>query len=300
MTTHREETGIIVKVLGGIYTVETSDGFFDCAARGVFRSMGISPCAGDSVRLAKEAGSFVIDEILPRKNAVIRPPLANLDCLVFVNSVCAPEPNLFLLDRFIAVAEYKGITPVIVFTKTDLDSPLPFSEIYRKAGFPVFELCALTGEGGEALAQLLDQPSKISAFTGNTGVGKSSLLNAIFGNLALNTGEVSRKLGRGKHTTRHVELFSTPRGGYVADTPGFSTFEIEKYSLIRKESLAGCFREFTPFTDGCRFHDCAHVCELGCAVIEAVRDGIVPAQRHESYVKMYEEAKRIKEWEHKA
>ena len=284
-------SGIIIKCLGGLYTVESPDGIYECKARGVFRNRGISPCVGD--RVVTEDG--VITEIAPRRNCIIRPPLANLDQLIFIVSTCEPGPNYLILDKFIAIAEYKGITPVVVITKTDLGDSRPIHEIYGGIGIDVAEVRYDDEASVEAVRKLLS--GRISAFTGNSGAGKSTLLNAVDPSLSIATGEISRKLGRGRHTTRHAELYKLSGGGYIADTPGFSTFETNRYDIIRKEELAGCFREFEPFTEDCRFRDCAHLCEKGCAVVAAVERGEISQSRHESYKTMYEEAKQLKEWE---
>ena len=234
---------------------------------------------------------------MPRKSQIIRPPLANLDVLVFVSSVCEPKPNLLLLDEFIAIAEYKKILPIVVFTKIDKQDSSQYAQIYTKAGLTVFEVNNITGEGSDSVKSFLQ--GKLSAFTGNTGVGKSSLLNRIFPELDLATNEISEKLGRGKHTTRHVELFKMPEGGYIADTPGFSSFETNRYEIIFKDELKDCFREFAPYEGKCRFPDCAHTSDKGCAVLRAVEEGLIARSRHQSYLEMYEEAKQLKEWEHK-
>ena len=283
--------GIITKCLGGLYTVESPDGIYECKARGVFRNRGVSPCVGDTVTLT----DGVIAEIDERRNCIIRPPLANLDQLIFVVSTCSPVPNYLILDKFIAIAEYKNITPVVVITKTDLGDSRPVREIYGSIGIDVFEVNYEVPETVEAVRNMLS--GKVSAFTGNSGAGKSTLLNAVDPTLDIPTAEISRKLGRGRHTTRHAELYKLAGGGYIADTPGFSTFETNRYDIIRKEELAGCFREFSEFTDGCQFKDCAHICEKGCAVVEAVNRGAIPKSRHESYCTMYDEAKQLKEWE---
>ncbi len=284
-------SGIITKCLGGLYTVESPDGIYECKARGIFRNKGISPCAGDGVKL--ENG--VISEILPRKNSIIRPPLANLDQLIFVVSTCSPAPNYLILDKFIAIAEYKGITPIVVITKTDLGDSSEICDIYGNIGIDVISVDYDSPETVDTVRKML--AGKISAFTGNSGAGKSTLLNAVDSSLNIPTGEISRKLGRGRHTTRHAELYKLSDGGYIADTPGFSTFETNRYDIIRKEELAGCFREMDEYIGQCRFSDCAHVCEKGCAVVEAVEEGKISRSRHESYKTMYEEAKQIKEWE---
>lgn len=287
--------GLITKVLGGLYTVETVGGTIECTARGIFRNKGISPVCGDFVSLDEDNGSYAISSISERRNLLIRPPLANLDQLVFVVSTCEPSPNFTIIDKFIAISEFKKIKPVIVITKVDLDNSNLIHLVYDKCGISVFNVDNTTGEGSEEVKKVLE--GNFSAFTGNTGVGKSSLLNNIFPDLTLATNEISKKLGRGKHTTRHVELYKFGENSYVADTPGFSTFDTNRYDIILKEQLADCFCEFRPFVDKCRFADCSHTKEKGCAVIEAVNQGIISQSRHNSYVEMYEEAKQIKEWE---
>lgn len=284
-------SGIILKCLGGLYTVKSPDSIFECKARGIFRKTGISPSVGDNVTL--ENG--VISEIGERKNFLIRPPLANLDMIIFIVSTVSPSPNFLILDKFIAIAEYKKIEPVVIITKTDLGDSKPIREVYEAIGIRVLEIDYGDENSVQAVRELLR--GKISAFTGNSGAGKSTLLNAVDPTLNIPTGEISKKLGRGKHTTRHAELYELADGGYIADTPGFSTFETNRYDIIRKEELAGCFREFDGLTENCRFRDCSHTCEKGCAVIDAVNGGIIPKIRHESYCAMYDEAKLLKEWE---
>lgn len=285
------KSGIITKCLGGLYTVESPDGIYSCKARGVFRSKGISPCVGDSVEFQDE----VITAVAERRNCIIRPPLANLDQLIFIVSTCDPAPNYLLLDKFIAIAEYKGIKPVVAVTKTDLGSSSEITSIYGNIGIDVLEIDYNNSSTIEAVKNVL--AGKISAFTGNSGAGKSTLLNAVDPTLDIPTAEISKKLGRGRHTTRHAELYRLETGGYIADTPGFSTFETNRYDIIRKEELAGCFLEMADFTDKCRFKDCSHTCEKGCAVLGAVSEGIIPRSRHTSYCAMYDEAKQLKEWE---
>lgn len=285
------KSGIITKCLGGLYTVETPDGIYECKARGIFRNRGISPYVGDSIELS----NGVITKILDRKNCIIRPPLANLDQLVFIVSTCNPSPNYMILDKFIAIAEYKGITPVVVITKTDLGESEEIKKIYRNIGIDVFEIDYNKPETVEAVKELFT--GKVSALTGNSGAGKSTLLNAVDPSLNIPTAEISKKLGRGKHTTRHSQLYKLKDGGYIADTAGFSTFDTNSYEIIRKEELADCFREFREYKENCRFRDCSHTCEKGCEVIEALSQGKISASRHESYCTMYEEAKQLKEWE---
>ncbi|MCQ2490426.1 MAG: ribosome small subunit-dependent GTPase A [Ruminococcus sp.] len=286
-----ETSGIIIKCLGGLYTVESPDGILECKARGVFRSKGISPAVGDSVTVS----GGVITAIGERRNYLIRPPLANLDRILFVVSTVSPSPNFLLLDKFIAIAEFKGIEPVVVITKTDLCDGRSVREVYDTIGIKTVEVDYSDEASVQQVRELLN--GKISAFTGNSGAGKSTLLNAVDPTLNIATGEISKKLGRGRHTTRHAELYKLAGGGYIADTPGFSTFETNRYDIIRKEELAGCFREFSEFTDNCLFRDCSHTCEKGCAVTAAVAEGKIPKSRHESYCAMFDEAKQLKEWE---
>lgn len=289
---------IVIRSLGGSYTVEAPEGIYECSARGIFRKKGISPVCGDDVEISFEQdGSAVIEKIYERRSFIVRPPLANLDMLVLVSSTVDPRPNTLIIDKLTAIAEYKGIKPVIVFTKIDRTEPGELTEVYRKCGFDVYEIDNTTGEGSAELAAVLT--GKLCAFTGNTGVGKSSLLNNIFPGIDIKTGETSKKLGRGRHTTRHVELYKLPEGGYVADTPGFSSFDTNRYDIIFKDKLAACFPEFEKYEGKCRFPDCAHIKEKGCAVIEAVKQGEIPHSRHESYLLMYEEASKLKEWEFK-
>lgn len=285
--------GIIIKAVGGLYTVESPCGLTECKARGIFRKKGITPLVGDNVIVSAE--QKVIEQVLPRKNSLIRPPLANLDQLVFVISMRSPSPNLTLLDKFIAVCEYKNIIPLIALTKVDLDSYEKIYDIYSGIGIKVIVIDYTRENPVEEIARELYD--KISAFTGNTGVGKSTLLNAIDDTLNIATGEISRKLGRGRHTTRHAQLYKLKYGGYIADTPGFSTFETNQYDIIKKDELSDCFREFAQYKDNCRFRDCSHTKEKGCAVIEAVENGEISRSRHTSYCEMYEEAKQIKDWE---
>lgn len=287
--------GRILKGIGGFYYVEAADTVFECKARGIFRKTKISPLVGDLVKITvNPLGENTVDEILPRKNSLIRPPLANIDRLIIVVSTCSPAPNTFVTDKLTAIACHKGISPVLVISKADLNDAQRLVDIYSCAGFPTFAVSSLDGEGTQVVKEILTDG--ISAFTGNSGVGKSTLLNAIDSRLGLATGEISDKLGRGRHTTRHCELFPLG-GGYVADTPGFSSLDLERYEHIKKEELPDCFPEFAPYLGKCRFTSCTHVNDKGCAVVEAVENGEIQKTRHESYVAMYQAAKNIKEWE---
>lgn len=290
-------TGLIVKATAGFYYVQSEGGRVECRARGIFRREGISPLVGDRVRITVQGEQGTVEEILPRRNRLARPAVANVTRLVVVASAADPAPVLFTLDKLTAIAVHAGIEPVMVFSKSDLGAAEDFAALYRPAGFAAFAVSSRTGAGVEALRAALG--AGLNVFTGNSGVGKSSLLNCLCPGLALATGAVSRRLGRGRHTTRVVELF--PLGeepdAWVADTPGFSSLDIEQGQIIRREELPGVFPEFTPFLGRCRFDDCTHVCEPGCAVRAAVERGDIPAARHESYCRMMEEARALKEWD---
>lgn len=288
--------GIIIKGIGGFYYVEAADGIiYECKARGVFRKEKITPLAGDKVEISvDENNKNSIEKIYERRNMFKRPPIANVDKLVIVSSVCDPRPNLLIIDRLTAVAVYKNVEPIIVFTKNDLQSADEYIEIYKNAGFKTFAVSNETGEGiGEVKAVI---ENGVCVFTGNSGVGKSSLINRMYPDFALETGEISKKLGRGRHTTRHVELLKI-NNGYIADTPGFSSLDFETNDLIKKDELAFCFPDFSDYIDSCKFSTCAHVNDKGCRLIEAVNNGDVMRSRHESYVTMYNEVKDIKDWQ---
>lgn len=300
------DQGLVLKVVSGLCTVSTSDGIVVCPMRGVFRIKGdeLSVCAGDRVTISRDENGEnpVVSQVGERKNLLIRPPLANIDQLVFVLSTCEPGPNLLLLDQFIAIAEYMSIEPVLAVTKLDLEKDSVLGRIYGEVGIPVVmvDYGEESSEGVENLRAMLG--GKITAFTGNTGVGKSTLLNKLFPELELSTGEISRKLGRGRHTTRQVELFPLGEGskeGYVADTPGFSTMELEQYIPLDKRDLAVCFREFVPYLGKCRFQDCAHMEESKCAVREAVELGKVSQERHDSYRTIYQRISKQNLWDTK-
>lgn len=290
-------TGRIIKAVGGNFDVTTGEEVYSCRARGLFRKEGRTPLVGDMVIIEPlEHGQGIINEIMPRKNSLVRPPLANLDRLFLVSSADDPKPNLRVLDRLIAIAEDKEIEPVIVFTKADLKKPDDWTSLYKQAGFLTFQTGIETTE--EELAPLREaMKGKLSAFCGNTGVGKSSLLNKLDSRLDIVTGQTSKKLGRGRHTTREVRLYPVEGGGFIADTPGFSSVDLEQYGLIYKENLQYCFREFAPFLGECQFRDCSHTKEKGCAVLQAVRKGQIAPTRHESYIELYENAKNTNEWE---
>lgn len=281
--------------VGGFYYVETADAVYECKARGSFRKKGIKPVVGDKVIITPQSSGYCsIDEVLERKNTIVRPPLANIDTLIIVVSTCSPQPNTLIIDKMTAAAVIKGIEPVVVLSKSDLSSPDELLEVYRRAGIKAIEFSSVDGRGSEEIRSLL--PGKVTALTGNSGVGKSSLLNTLFPDLNLDTGDISRKLGRGRHTTRSVDLYNID-GGYIADTPGFSTLDIERYEIIEKEKLPEAFPEFEEYIGLCRFTSCSHICEKGCAVIEAVEQGKIGRSRFESYKAMYDEVKDLKKWQ---
>ena len=291
------KSGLIIKAISGFYYVKHENEIIECHAKGIFRKDGISPIVGDFVEFITENDSATISKLLPRKNYLVRPPLANVDMLIIVAAITQPEPNPLIIDKMAAIADYKGIEPVIVFSKVDLLKNEELYEIYRKAGFKVFVVSVMDGSDISELMDIL--PTKVSVFAGSSGVGKSSLLNKIDSRLGLQTAEVSKKHFRGKHTTRHVELYELENGGYVADTPGFSSLETPQLEQMLKEDLHFAFREFAPFINNCKFSGCSHINTKGCSVIEAVNDGIIQKQRYNSYLAMYDEVKNIKEWEFK-
>lgn len=285
----------IIRAISGFYYVQTEDGVVECKARGRFRLQDATPLVGDFVRITRQGSKGVLEELLPRRNAFIRPAIANIDQLVVLASCAIPVTEPFLIDRVLAVAQLQGVSALVVVNKDDLASAQPLAEIYRQAGVPVIATSAETGEGVDALRQAL--AGKLSCLTGNSGVGKSSLLNRVCPELGLPVGEVSEKLGRGRHTTRHVELYSLGGDTFVADTPGFSSFDTERMELVHKEQLQDAFPEFGPYLGRCRFPDCAHRREPGCAVRAALEAGKIPPTRYESYERLYEQAEQLKEWE---
>ena len=285
----------IIKALSGFYYVQTEDGVVECRARGRFRRQDQSPLVGDFVRITRQADKGVLEALLPRKNAFIRPAVANIDQLVVLASCAIPVTEPFLIDRVLAIARLQNVPALVVVNKDDLAPAQPLAEIYRGAGVPVLVTSAETGEGIEALREAL--AGKLSCLTGNSGVGKSSLLNRACPQLCLPVGEVSEKLGRGRHTTRHIELYSLGADTFVADTPGFSAFDTERMELVPKEQLQYAFPEFAPYLGHCQFPDCAHRKEPGCAVRKALAEGKIGQTRYDSYERLYELASQIKEWE---
>ena len=284
-----------MKSIGGFYYVRCNDKTYECKARGSFRKSGSSPIVGDKVVISiPDEGFAAIEEILPRRNKLKRPALANIDMLVIICSTVDPLPNFNIIDKMTAVAVNNDMKPVVVVSKNDLKNGEEVAQIYSNADIDVFQCSPQSLDELERLKSFLS--GKVSAFTGNSGVGKSTLLNALFPQLKLETGIVSQKLGRGKHTTRVVELFEL-EGCYVADTPGFSTVDLQRYEIIDKNQLQYCFPEFQKYLGECQFTSCAHICEKGCRILQAVKDGEIEATRHQSYVSMYNEVKDIKLWQ---
>lgn len=289
--------GRIYKALSGFYYVKCDGGkTVQCKARGKFRKDGVTPLVGDFVEITDlGSGEGRVDMILPRRNFFDRPSVANIDQLVIICSNAIPKTEPYLVDRMTAIAALKNCDVVLCINKCDLDPAEELTAYYKQAGFSPICVSAETGEGLDMLRTAIT--GKLSAFTGNSGVGKSSILNALDPNFQIKVGEVSTALGRGKHTTRHVELYTLSGGAEVIDTPGFSSFEAEELNWELKQHLAQTFPEFAPYTDACRFVGCSHTKEKGCAVLDAVRTGKIVKGRHESYVRLYNELKELKEWQ---
>ena len=287
--------GRILKGIGGFYYVDTADGVIECKARGKFRKTIGKPMVGDRVTLEvqPEDGTGFLLEIEPRKTELIRPPVANIDLLAAVASAAPPQTEPFLIDKVLAIAAHKGMETLVVLNKIDLDPADALYEIYRKSGIEVVRVSAATGDGIEELRRRLH--GKISAFAGNSGVGKSSLLNRLDPDFAAEVGRISDRIGRGRHTTRHVELVPFA-GGYLADTPGFSSFEAEQMDLVLRDDLQYAFPEFEPYLGQCQFTGCSHTCEKGCAILAAVSEGAIAPTRHASYTRLYNSVKDLKEW----
>lgn len=271
----------------------TQEGLVECKAKGIFRKKGLSPVAGDWVEVDE---NHTIASIKDRKNLFIRPPIANLEVLFLVASTVQPVPSTLVLDRMIALAVSKNVEPVLVITKEDLKSGDALAQIYAKTPVPVIRLDHETGEGLEEIRSRIQ--GHLCAFSGNSGVGKSTLLNRLAPQLHRETGNISQKLGRGRHTTREVEIFEAC-GGRIADTPGFASLDLERAGFIDKEELQHCFTEFEPYFGQCKFTGCSHRKELGCKVRQAVEEGVIAPSRYESYLTLYEEASKVNEWERK-
>lgn len=290
-----KQTGRIVRSLSGFYDVRTEHGTVTCRARGALRRAESTPLTGDLAEITVEHGKGMVERILPRKNSFVRPAVANIDALVVFAANVNPITEPFLIDRVAAIAGDQEVEVVICVNKCDLDPAQDLTRIYRNAGFPVICTSAQTGEGIAALHDIIR--GKLTAFTGNSGVGKSSILNCLCPSLALATGEVSEKLGRGRHTTRHVELYDLGENTLVADTPGFSSFDTDQMEVILKENLQYAFPDFGAYIGKCQFHDCSHRAEPNCAVTAALAQGLIEKTRYESYLRLYEKASQTKAWE---
>ena len=270
--------GTIMKGIGGFYYVKASDSIYECKARGIFRKEKITPMIGDKVNIETDGEKGSIIEIMPRKSSLIRPPVANVDTMMLVVAAASPEPNLFLIDKMLINAEINNITPVICINKTDIKKREDIEEIYSKAGYKIFSVSAERQDGTDLLMDYLKD--KTTAFAGLSGVGKSSLL----------------KISRGKHTTRHVELFELESGGFVLDTPGFSSLEIEN---IKADDLWRYFPEMADSQNKCRFRGCSHINEPDCYIKEKLKNGEMAQSRYDSYTQIYNKLKSVKEWEKK-
>jgi len=291
----QKNTGRIIRSISGFYDVQTPDGVVTCRGRGSLRKNQETPLTGDLVEITVENGKGMVEKLLPRRNRFVRPAVANVDALVVFAANVNPVTEPFLIDRVAAIAGDQEVPVYILINKCDLDPATDLEKIYRNAGFPVIVASAETGEGVEQLRALI--AGKLTAFTGNTGVGKSSMLNKLCPQLQLATGEVSQKLGRGRHTTRHVELYCLGEDTYVADTPGFASFDTEQMDVILTDNLQYAFGDFAPYLGKCQFHDCSHRKEPGCAVRQAVEQGSVETTRYDSYLRLYEKSSQIHPWE---
>lgn len=288
--------GRIQKALSGFYYVDVDGRMLTCRARGKFRKDGISPLVGDFVEVRELGnGEGFVERICLRKNTFARPAVANIDQLVVIASAAIPRTDPYLIDRVAAIAALKNCQVVVLLNKCDLDRADELYNIYHASGFPTLRVSAETGEGIEDLKALI--VGKLSAFTGNSGVGKSSILNVLDPTFQIQVGEVSHALGRGRHTTRHVELYKLDCGAEVVDSPGFSSFETDELNLELKNRLPETFLEFSPYLDGCQFVGCSHTKEKGCAVLAALRQGKIQESRHRSYLRLHEELKPLQEWE---
>ena len=291
----KRTTGRILRSLSGFYDVQTPMGLITCRGRGSLRKAHQTPLTGDMVEITVEKGKGMVEKILPRRNSFVRPAVANVDALVVFAANVNPITEPFLIDRVAAIAGDQEVEVILCVNKCDLDPAIDLVRIYQNAGFTVIQASAETGQGVAELRKLLQ--GKLTAFTGNTGVGKSSMLNRLVPDLQLPTGEVSEKLGRGRHTTRHVELYKLDEETYVADTPGFSSFDTDQMDVILKENLQYAFPDFGPYVGNCQFHDCSHRKEPGCGVRAALEAGKIEPTRYDSYLKLYEKASQIKLWE---
>lgn len=285
--------GTIIKGIGGFYYVKASDNVYECKARGVFRKKRITPTIGDVVEIETSGEKGSIVDILDRRSYLVRPPVANIDTMLLVVAAAAPEPSLFLIDKMLVNAEINNIHPVLCINKTDLEKRNDIKKLYETAGYEVFCVSAEKNKGTDKLKKYLS--GRTTAFAGLSGVGKSSLLSIITED-TLETGDVSEKIQRGRHTTRHVELFELNNGGFVLDTPGFSSLELER---IKADELWEYFPEMRNHRDECRFRGCSHINEPDCVIKNKVESGEIASTRYESYTQLYKQLKSVKEWEKK-
>lgn len=308
--------GKILQGVGGLYTVLVTEGelcgsTLPCRARGSFRHNNLSPLAGDNVVISparesndKKQSEYVIEDICDRRSALIRPPLANLDYLFITLAAASPKPILATVDKLISIAEFNDIEPIIVITKCELDPNYAeeLRAIYEKSGFTVFALSAVSDIGITPIEDFIkaNLKNKLSAFAGASGIGKSTLLNRLFPSLSLSTSEISRKIERGRHTTRKVEIFPVELNNgeisYIADTPGFSMLDFERFDFFEKDDLVYTMREFRPYINQCKYTKCSHTKEDGCAIISALKDGIIVPSRHKSYCELYDVLKTKTKW----
>ena len=293
----KKSDGRIIRSLSGFYEVKTDEGMVTCRARGSLRRGSEIPLTGDLVTISIERGKGMVEKIHSRRNSFVRPAVANVDALVVFAANVNPVTEPFLIDRVAAIAGDQEVQVYICVNKCDLDPAKDLIRIDTHAGLEVIAASAETGEGIDQLRELIK--GKLVAFTGNSGVGKSSILNRLCPELQLPTGEVSEKLGRGRHTTRHVELYDLGEGTLVADTPGFSSFDTDQMDVMLKENLQYAFPDFGVYLGKCQFHDCSHRKEPGCAVTAALAAGEIEPTRYDSYLRLYEKASQIKEWERK-
>ena len=321
------QTGRIIKMTGGLYTVRLDGGIsdspltgqtVDCRARGNFRHEHTTPLVGDLVTVQYDDSSYTIEEgtvipsadgtgimiaeILPRRNSLIRPPLANVDVMLVVIAAAFPDPDIPTIDKLLTILEFNRIEPVIIIGKSELKPKRSgkIAALYEKIGYRTFILSCYTGEGVQAFSDFAhtELSGKITAVAGASGAGKSTLLNTVFPNLNLVTGDISEKIGRGKNTTRHTELFDLPgtAGGYIADTAGFSLLDFERFDFFTLEDLPHTLREFTPYLGKCRYTDCTHINDEECAILDAVQAGDIPRTRHEAYKELYSVLKEKKKY----
>ncbi len=286
--------GLVTRSLGGFYNVTSGGAVYESKPRGLFRKEKTIITVGDRVTFTPQENDLaIIEQLHPRRNLFVRPPISNLDRLFIVVAAADPAPDFFFTDKLTVIAHHAQVSPIIVINKSDLADTSAIADAYRQAGFPVILANGKTGEGTQEILSMAQDG--ISALAGFSGVGKSSLLSHLLPH-PLETGEVSHKLGRGRHTTRHVELFAVGNG-FFADTPGFSSLELTEQSTLRLSHLAAAFPEFAPYLDECRFTNCAHLKEKGCAILDAVNSGAIAPSRHESYCQLYDQLKAIPEWQ---